>query len=65
MVDITESQDACSKYMPGRWEACEECGHTGQPTEPDRKVPCMGAILGPIIPTPEDILKAAGLTPAW
>ena len=65
MVDVRTMVDPGPVLMPGRWEACEECGHTGEPTVPPTPCPPMRAFpLGPPIPSPEDLLRAAGLF-AW
>jgi hypothetical protein len=62
MVDVRTMSDDGPVLIPGYWDGCEDCGHTGAPMEPDRKVPAMGPVhLHPMPPSPDDLLRAAGL----
>lgn len=55
MVEITTMGEAEPSYIPGRWESC--CGWPVATW-----VPGMGSqYLGPDVPSPEDLLRAAGL----
>ena len=59
MVDASTYTETV--LIPGRWDACMECGWTGAPMGPVERVPCMGPpALYPMPPSPLDILRAAG-----
>lgn len=48
------------EFVLGRWEPCGRCGATTEPMVVRAARP-VGAIHGPDVPTPADILVAAGL----
>lgn len=61
MVEVTELGDRVPRYLPGQPEPCGWCGNTEAPilVEP---APSMALVpYGPAIPTPDDMLRAAGL----
>jgi hypothetical protein len=54
LYEVTTLSDRVPRFMPGGWNAC--CGYLVQ-----IQTTCLGALEGPPVPTPEDILRAAGL----
>lgn len=54
LVEITSLGEAESSFLPGRWEPC--CGWPVQ-----ELASLLGPVCGPDVPSPEDLLRAAGL----
>lgn len=61
LVNIQALAEREPRFIPGHWDACEGCGWTGQPVAV-QTAPSMALVAyGPPVPTPEDILRGAGL----
>lgn len=68
----TGTMDGRRSWLPGRWDPCPACGNMGQPMAYEMVAPYWPAretgpqngpaAPFPLQPTPEDILRGAGLT---
>lgn len=61
MYEVTAMAEAAPRYIAGAPLPCEGCGSLATPIRVQR-APCMTLVAyGPLIPTPDDLLRGAGL----
>lgn len=56
-IEITTLDDSQPRYVAGAWDSCYRCGSSAEPAV---LTYWMGPVQGPALPTPDDILRAAG-----
>jgi predicted nucleic-acid-binding Zn-ribbon protein len=60
-VEITTYGDVGPKYIDGAPHECEQCGSTLYPIKVQGAPSMAPTPYGPLVPTPDDILRGAGI----
>lgn len=63
--EVTTFAERVPRHLPGLPWSCTACGGPAFPVPIDRLAPVLGPLQDVAIPTPDDLLVAAGLPPRW